>query len=206
LSVGGDYFDLIELGPDRASFIIADVSGKGLGAALLSSMLQGTFSALALGHEPARMFSHANQFVVDRTEVGRYATLFFGTLDALGRLQYINAGHLPPLLARSGGVELIFKADSLPLGLFPNAEFGPRFHRLDPGDTLVLYTDGITEAMDAEGNQFGIDRLQEVVMHNSKASVKALQGAILEAVDEFACGAHQADDITIFILRYMGTS
>jgi len=90
LSVGGDYFDLIELGPARTAFIIADVSGKGLGAALVSSLLQGTFSGLALGHEPAIMFNHANQFVIDRTEGARFATLFFGILDASGRLQYLQ--------------------------------------------------------------------------------------------------------------------
>lgn len=202
LSVGGDYFDLIELGPDRTAFVIADVSGKGLGAALVTSLLQGTFSAITLRPELPAIFEHANRFICDRTEVERYATLFFGTLTANGELQYVNAGHLPPLLIRSGHVETTFGAESMPLGLFPGTEYSTRCHKLGPGDTLILYTDGITEAMDAENNEFGIDRLRQVVTRHADRSVADLQTAILEALDEFARGTQQVDDITLLILRY----
>ena len=202
LSVGGDYFDLIELGPERTAFVIADVSGKGLGAALVTSMLQGTFSAITLRPELPAIFEHANRFICERAEVERYATIFFGVLTADGELQYVNAGHHPPILIRSGRVETDFKAESMPLGLFPDTVYPARCHKLNPGDTLIRYTDGITEAMDAGHNEFGIDRLRQVVTRHAGASVAELQTAILEELDEFARGAHQADDITLLILRY----
>ena len=202
LSVGGDYFDLIELGPERTAFVIADVAGKGLGAALVTSMLQGAFSAITLRPELPAIFEHANRFICEHAEVERYATIFFGVLTADGELQYVNAGHHPPILIRSGRVETDFKAESMPLGLFPDTVYPARCHRLNPGDTLILYTDGITEATDAGHNEFGIDRLRQVVTRHAGASVAELQTAILEELDEFARGAHQADDITLLILRY----
>jgi phosphoserine phosphatase RsbU/P len=202
LSVGGDYFDLIELGPERTAFVIADVSGKGLGAALVTSMLQGTFSAIILRPELPAIFEHANRFICEHAEVERYSTLFFGVLTADGELQYVNAGHHPPILIRSGRVETDFKAESVPLGLFPDTIYPARCHKLKPGDTLILYTDGITEAMDAGHNEFGIERFRQAVTRHAGASVAELQTPILEALDEFARGAQQADDITLLILRY----
>ena len=92
LAVGGDYFDLMEIGPGRTALVIADVSGKGLGAALVTAMLQGTFSAMTLGQEPSRVFSHVNRFICSHSEVGRFATLFFGILDETGKIEFINAG------------------------------------------------------------------------------------------------------------------
>lgn len=204
LSVSGDYFDLVELGLDRISFAIADVSGKGLGAALLTSMLQGTFSAITLRPELPVIFEHANRLICERAEMGQYATLFLGVLAADGELHYVNAGHLPPLLIRSGRVGTDLKAESMPLGLFHDTEYPVQCHKLSPGDTLILYTDGITEAMNAEGHEFGIERLHEVVTRNVERSVAELQTAILEAIDGFACGTAQADDITLLILRYCG--
>jgi sigma-B regulation protein RsbU (phosphoserine phosphatase) len=204
LSVGGDYFDLVELDPDRTAFVISDISGKGLSAALVASMLQGTFSAITLRPELPVLFQHANRFICEHAEMGRFATLFFGVLTADGELQYVNAGHHPPLLIRSGTVERVFKAESMPLGLFNDTEYPARCHKLSPGDTLILYTDGITEAMNAEGHEFGIERLHQVVAQNAERSVVDLQTAILEAVDEFAHAAQQADDITLLILRYQG--
>jgi sigma-B regulation protein RsbU (phosphoserine phosphatase) len=204
MSVGGDYFDVIELALDRTAFIIADVSGKGLGAALVTSTLQGTFSAVALEPEIRTLFRHANRFICEHSEVERYATRFFGTLGSVGSMQYINAGHLSPLLVRSGIVKPALESGSVPVGLFPDAEFTTCFHQLTPGDTLVLYTDGITEAMDTRENQFGIEHLQVVVAQQANGSVEDMQAAILVALDEFTYDAEQADDITLLILRYRG--
>jgi sigma-B regulation protein RsbU (phosphoserine phosphatase) len=204
LAVGGDYFDVMEIGPDRTAFLIADVCGKGLGAALLTTMLQGTFSAISLGQELARVCTHINGFICVHSEMERYATLFAGVLDTSGRLEYINAGHHSPLLVRPGKVETPFPAGCLPLGLIPEAEFKTSSVTLAPGDTLVLFTDGITEATDPKEEMFGSDRLRAVVAQHSSASLEELQASILAAVDEFSGGAYQADDITLLIVRYPG--
>jgi serine phosphatase RsbU (regulator of sigma subunit) len=206
LEVGGDYFDLMELGPTKTAFVIADVSGKGLGAALVMAMLQGNFSGMAMGSEPATVCAHVNRFICDRSGVHRYATLFFGLLDAGGSVEYINAGHPPPLLIRNGKVDVALPASSLPLGLLPEAEFQLTSFQLQPGDTLVFYTDGITEAIDKHNEQYGIERLQEVVERHPGASIEKLQQVILDAVFEFSRGAYQADDLTLLMLNYVGAT
>ena len=206
LAVGGDYFDLMELGPDRTAVVIADVSGKGLGAALVTAMLQGTFSAMTLGQEPSKVFAHVNRFICDHSGVDRYATLFFGILAKSGRLDYINAGHPPPLLVHEGKVASVFRADSFPLGMFPHAEFKPASHTLAPGDTLVLSTDGVKEAMNVEEEEFGMERFHEVVAQNHAAPLEELQASILSSVEKFTGGAAQADDLTLLILRYAGAN
>ncbi|HXE75845.1 MAG TPA: SpoIIE family protein phosphatase [Candidatus Xenobia bacterium] len=205
LEVGGDYFDLMELGPERTAFVIADVSGKGLGAALVMAMLQGNFSAMALGSEPAAVCAHVNRFICNRSGVQRYATLFFGILEASGKLDYINAGHPPPILIRNGSVSPALPASCLPLGLLPDAEFKDTTFQMQPGDTLIFYTDGITEAVNKQNEQFGVERLQEVVARHVHASIDKLQEAILAAVAEFSHGCYQADDITALIISYVGS-
>ncbi len=204
-AVGGDYFDLMELSPDRTAFVIADVCGKGLGAALVTAMLQGTFSAMTTGRDLAQVCAHVNRFICDRSEVQRYATLFFGILDATGRLEFINAGHPPPLLLRGGRVESVFAAKSLPVGLFPQTEFQAEISTLEPGDTLIFFTDGINEAMNHRRETFGMKRLKQAVESRANVGVEELRTGILAAIEEFTRGAPQADDITLLILQYRGT-
>ncbi len=204
LDVGGDYFDLMKISPDRAAFVIADVSGKGLGAALVTAMLQGTFSAMTLGQEPASVFTHINRFICEHSDMQRYATLFFGILDTDGRLVYVNAGHPPPLLVRNGSADLAFEASCPPIGLLPDAEFSTRTETLRPGDTLVLYTDGVTEAFNAAMEQFGLDRLQATVTAQAGNTVEELQNAVIKTVGDFIGDVNQADDFTLLILRYIG--
>ena len=204
LAVGGDYFDLMELSPERIAFVIADVSGKGVGAALVTALLQGTFSALTLGNDPLSVFAHVNRFICAHSELERYATLFFGVLDTAGRLEFINAGHPSPLLVRAGCVSSPFPAGCFPLGLFPQATFKTSSCILEPGDTLILFTDGITEAANQHDEQFRIERLQKVVERYSSAAIDELPTAILAAVEKFTCCAHQDDDLTLLIIRYQG--
>ena len=204
LAVGGDYFDLLELSRDRTGFVIADVSGKGLGAALVTSMLQGTLSAMTLGQQPDNVFNHVNRFICAHSQVERYATLFFGILDRSGQLEYINAGHLPPLRIHDGCAEFAFPSECLPVGLFSTAEFRTSSGALAPGDTLVLYTDGVNEAMNLQHEMFDLERLQDVVSRHATASVEDLQAAILGAVEEFTRGTYLADDLTLLIIRYHG--
>ena len=202
-SVGGDYFDVFPLGEKRTAFLIADVSGKGLGAALLTSMLQGVLSGMTLGTDPARLFNHLNRFLCDHAEVGRYATMFFGILDEQGALEYINAGHPSPILIRhSGNADEAFTEGSFPVGLVPEAEYTTARVKLEPGDTLVLFSDGVTEAMDPNEDFFGMPRLVKLLTGHNETPLDELQKLVLEAVENFARGASQADDLTLLLVRY----
>jgi phosphoserine phosphatase RsbU/P len=203
LSVGGDYFDVFPLSDNRTAFLIADVSGKGLGAALLTQLLQGALSGMTLGTDPARLFNHLNRFLCDHAEVGRYATMFFGILDERGGLEYINAGHPSPILIRHGGnAEEAFTEGSFPVGLVPEAEYATACVKLQPGDTLVLFSDGVTEAMDPKEDFFGMPRLKELLAGHCETPLDELQKLVLEAVENFARGASQADDLTLLFVRY----
>ena len=202
LSVGGDYFDVFRLDKNRTAFLIADVSGKGLGAALLTTMLQGALSGMTLGTDPARVFTHVNRFLCDHAEVGRYATMFFGILADNGTLEFINAGHPSPFLIRRGEAQEPFSEGSFPVGLVPEAEYVASKLKLEPGDTMVLFSDGVTEAMDPDEQLFGVPRLRAVLSGQPECPLEQLQKCVLEAVENFARGASQADDLTLLIVRY----
>jgi len=202
LSVGGDYFDVFPLENNRTAFLIADVSGKGLGAALLTTMLQGALSAMTLGTDPARVFNHVNRFLCDHAEVGRYATMFFGILDDDGNLEFINAGHPSPFLIRHGVAEEAFSEGSYPVGLVAEAEYTTARLKLEPGDTMVLFSDGVTEAMDPDEQLFGVPRLKELLTGMTECPLDQIQKCVLEAVENFARGASQADDLTLLVVRY----
>jgi len=205
LAVGGDYFDVFPLGENRTAFLLADVSGKGLGAALCTNLLQGALSAMSLGTDPARVFNHVNRFLCDHAEIGRYATMFFGILDDQGHLEYINAGHPSPFLIRNGVAEDVFTEGSYPVGLVPEAEYTTVCLKLEPGDTLLLFSDGVTEAMDPAEQLFGVPRLKEVLMGaGMQTPLDELQTKVLDAVENFAHGASQADDLTLLLVRYRG--
>jgi serine phosphatase RsbU (regulator of sigma subunit) len=206
LTVGGDYYDVMELGPGRTGFLIADVSGKGLGAALLTTMLQGAFSGMTIQQPPADVFGHINNFLCSHSGVERYATVFFAILSEDGRLEYINAGHPSPVLLRRGHAETPFAADSFPVGLIPDATYKLESRQLEPGDTLVLFSDGVTEAMDPEDNEFGNDRLKQTLEAQQRDAVEQVQADVLEAIKIFARGASQRDDITIVVARYCGAA
>jgi serine phosphatase RsbU (regulator of sigma subunit) len=202
LSVGGDYFDVFQIEEGRTAFLLADVSGKGLGAALLTTMLQGALSGMTLGTDPARVFNHVNRFLCDHAEVGRYATMFFGILDDSGKLEYINAGHPSPILMRGETAEEAFKEGSFPVGLVPEAEFSTTTLHLEPNDTLLLYSDGVTEAMDPDEQLYGTGRLRAVLMGKNEMALDDIQKTVLESVENFARGARQADDLTILLVRF----
>ena len=188
---------------DRTAFVIADVAGKGLGAALVTTMLQGSLAGVTLGADPLRVFQHVNDFLCDHSEVGRYATVFFGILDRAGNLEYLNAGHPSPLVVRRGEVKELFQEGSFPVGLIPEATFSLAHATLEPGDTLVLFSDGVTEAADTKDQLFGVPRLSEAVAGQSDAPLADLQKKVVDAVGTFARGASQADDITLLLIRYL---
>jgi sigma-B regulation protein RsbU (phosphoserine phosphatase) len=202
LTVGGDYFDVFPMSEDRTAFLIADVSGKGLGAALLTTMLQGALSGMSLGSDPARVFNHINRFLCEHAEVARYATMFFGVLDRDGGLEFINAGHPSPILIRGGKAEAPFTEGSFPVGLVPDANYVAAHRKLEPDDTLVLFSDGVTEAMDPDEQLYGVPRLLEALSGTLDAPLEQIQSSILESVQTFARGTRQADDLTLLVVRY----
>jgi phosphoserine phosphatase RsbU/P len=201
-AVGGDYFDVFPMSEDRTAFLVADVSGKGLGAALLTTMLQGALSGMTTGSDPVRVFNHINRFLCEHAEVGRYATMFFGILDRTGQLVFINAGHPSPLILRRGEVTELLSEGSFPVGLIPEANYTVATVNLQPSDTLILFTDGVTEAMDSEEQMFGVSRLQKVLTGQHNVPLEDLQKAILQSVETFSRGTSQTDDITVLLVRY----
>jgi phosphoserine phosphatase RsbU/P len=202
LGVGGDYFDVFPVSDERTAFLIADVSGKGLGAALLTTMLQGALSGMKMGADPASVFNHINRFLCEHSDVGRYATVFAGILDREGRLEFINAGHPSPLLLRGGEVLEPFSEGGFPVGLIAEAQYDVSCVTLRPDDVLVMFSDGVTEAENAEEDMFGISRLREVLAGQHDAPLAELQATILDSVLAFSRGAEQADDITLLLARY----
>jgi phosphoserine phosphatase RsbU/P len=200
--VGGDYFDVFPIDEDRVAFLIADVSGKGLGAALLTTMLQGALSGMSMGADPVKVFNHINRFLCRHAEVGRYATLFIGMLDGNGVFEYIKAGHPSPLLLRRGQTSELYTDGSFPVGLIPEAEYTATRMQLEPDDTLVLFSDGITEAEDPEHHLFEVSGLNQVLDGCHEKALDELQHSVLDAVHEFTRGASQSDDITLLVVRY----
>lgn len=202
LSVGGDYFDVFPMGEGRTAFLIADVSGKGLGAAVVATMLQGALSGMTMDIDPVRVFNHMNRFLCDHVEVGRYATMFFGMLDSTGHMEFINAGHPSPILIRKDRVEEAFTEGSYPVGLVPDAQYTAACLKLEPEDTLVLFSDGVTEAMDPDEQLFGVPRLRDVLAGKFDMQLEEVQKGVLEAVENFTRGARQADDLTLLLVRF----
>ena len=202
--VGGDYFDVFPMSDGRLALLIADVAGKGLGAALVTTMLQGALSGMTLGVDPVKVFNHLNQFLCDRASVARCATMFFGLLSPNGNLEYVRAGHPSPLLLRNGTVTELYNTGSLPIGLFENEAYESTRIQLQPGDTLLLYTDGVTEAEDKDRNLFQDARLKEAFGRHQGSSLEQLQEGIFNAIENFTGGATQSDDVTLLAVRYRG--
>jgi sigma-B regulation protein RsbU (phosphoserine phosphatase) len=150
------------------------------------------------------MLSRLNTFLSDRSDHGKYATLFYSKLDSSGRLTYANAGHCPPLLVRAAGVLEKLDTTGPPVGLIPGAGFGIQTCELMPEDRLVLYSDGVTEAQDPDGQFYGRKRLREAIQAAPKADSKQLHEAILKSLLAFTRGAEQSDDITLVVMEYRG--
>jgi sigma-B regulation protein RsbU (phosphoserine phosphatase) len=200
--VGGDYYDVFPLSDESTAFLVADVTGKGLGAALLTTMLQGALSGMSLGVSPEKVFNHVNHFLCGHASVGRCATMFIGRIDAEGMLEYLYGGHPSPLLIRDGKVSDLYTEGTLPVGLADEAVFEATRVRLEPNDVLVLFSDGIVEAANTQNELFGFERLNEIATQCARASIETVMKTILDAVENFSRGAGQADDLTLLIVRY----
>jgi sigma-B regulation protein RsbU (phosphoserine phosphatase) len=202
-AVGGDYFDVFPMGEERTAFVVADVAGKGLGAALVTTMLQGSLTGVGIGADPVLLFQHMNKFLCEHAEVGRYATVFFGIVDRAGNLEYLNAGHPSPIVMRGAQVNELFEAGSFPVGLVPEATYKTDHAKLEPGDTLVLFSDGVTEATDPAEQMYGVPRLCETLAGMQDVPLEQVQKKVVDSVNSFARGASQADDITLLLVRYL---
>jgi sigma-B regulation protein RsbU (phosphoserine phosphatase) len=167
-------------------------------------MLQGGFSGISLTPDLARLVGHLNRYVWGRSEPNRFATAFVGVLDEDGRLEYINAGHLPALLVRASGATIQLASDSLPIGVFPDTTFTSRQMTLAVGDTLVVFTDGVTEATNTADEEFGMARLTSLLAAHANGTVGESQDAVLAAVGRFSEGREQDDDMTLLVVRYIG--
>lgn len=200
--VGGDYYDVFPLSEDRTAVLIADVAGKGIGAALLTAVLQGALSGMTIGADPVQVFNHINQFLCEHSGTGRYATMFFATIARDGTLEYIPAGHPSPLLLRKGEVSELFDGGSFPVGLIDGAEFTSTKVQLEPDDTLVMFSDGVTEAEDKDRTLFGTERLCEALKGRQRDSIEDLRQHLLERIGQWSRGTAQSDDITMLIVRY----
>jgi len=203
--VGGDYYDVIPAGPHAWTAVVADVSGKGVSSALLASLLQGAF--LAVSHADTALhkrLERINEFLNERTAGEKYATVFYCLLERSGRLHYVNAGHCPPLIVRqAGGIESL-AATGPPVGLLESAEFAVSEIMLASGDKIVIYSDGVTEAQNLQGEFFGRQRLRQVVAEHHADACPALHEAVQNAVAAFTESAPQADDITLVAIEYRG--
>lgn len=202
--VGGDYYDVVAIGPETWSLVVADVSGKGVSSALLASFLQGAFLSASSTTDIPEVLSRINTFMNDRAEHGKYATMFYSKLDSSGRLTYANAGHCAPLLVRMTGEIEKLDATSPPVGLIADAPFELSHRDLKPGDRIVLYTDGVTEAQNDAGDFFGRKRLREAVQRAGGADCAELHATIQKAILDFTAGAEQADDLTLVVMEYRG--
>ena len=203
--VGGDYYDVIAVNDRCWGAVVADVSGKGVSSALLAALLQGALIP-AIDHADVltRRMERLNTFLIDRTGGEKYATVFYCLLDQSGRLDYVNAAHCPPIVVRPSGETAELEATGVPVGLLEGSRYELAGRQLSPGEKVVIYTDGVTEAQDARGAFFGRKRLFDLVRANAGASSSELHDAIQGAVREFTEGAPQSDDITLVVLDYRG--
>jgi sigma-B regulation protein RsbU (phosphoserine phosphatase) len=201
--VGGDYFDAHPVQENCWSAVVADVSGKGVSSALLASLLQGALIA-ASDHPDAMTLRmrRLNGFLLERTCGEKYATVFQSLLYRDGKLSYINAAHCPPLVIRANGALSELEATGMPVGMIEGAEFTLAEEHLAPGDKLLIYSDGVTEAQNPAGDFFGKKRLREVVTACAAQGAAAVHDAVQEAVTAFTGGAAQSDDITVLVLEY----
>jgi serine phosphatase RsbU (regulator of sigma subunit)/pSer/pThr/pTyr-binding forkhead associated (FHA) protein len=207
LSVGGDCFDVFELSGGRYGFFIGDISGKGISAALLATLLQGVFfTTAALDIPLTETVKRVNKYLCERSIEERYATLFYGVLDPSGQLEYVNAGHVPPLLRRADGSLDALQAESVPVGMFADAVFLSSTIQLAPNDVLVIYTDGVTEASNIQNELFDETRLRTILQAFTGASGNDLAVAIQKGMREFTQGAPQNDDITMLVVTHRGIS
>jgi serine phosphatase RsbU (regulator of sigma subunit)/pSer/pThr/pTyr-binding forkhead associated (FHA) protein len=202
-AIGGDFFDYLTFADGRPAFAVGDVSGKGAPAALLTAVIQGVLAAqtTTAGGGPASTLSRINEVLIRRAIEARFVTMFLASLTPDGELTYCNAGHNPPFLLGRGTVRRL-TTGGLISGLFPSATYEQESLQLRPGDLLVIFSDGISEAMNAADEEFGDDRILASLQSGPGDEVQAVLDRLVGTVREFAAGTVQSDDMTAVVMRY----
>jgi len=203
LGVGGDYYDVIDLGEGRVGLAVGDVSGKGISAALLMASLRASLRGVTLDgpRDFAKLMHKVNRLVYEASASNRYATFFFASYDPATRsLESVNAGHNPPVVLR-GNETIRLEADGPVVGLLPFAPYTEQAIVLEPGDVLLLYTDGISEAMTKDDEEWGEDRMIVAARAAQYRSAGEVLDTIFAAADTFTAGAPQHDDMTLLVLK-----
>jgi len=201
--IGGDYYDFIPRENGKMMVALGDVSGKGAAAALLMSSLHAAMHAQVTAGTPlAEMLVSINTYLSENTPTNRFITLFAAELDpSCGVLSFINAGHNPPLIGRADGTVELLGSGGLPLGIMPFAQYDLGSAQLDPGDVLVIYSDGVSEANNLAEDEFGMERLEQVVAQNISQTATGLRDKVESALSKFTGTAAPNDDITLVIVK-----
>jgi serine phosphatase RsbU (regulator of sigma subunit)/catechol 2,3-dioxygenase-like lactoylglutathione lyase family enzyme len=202
-TVGGDYYDFLDLGNRRLGLVLADIAGKGMGAALLMANLQAALRSqcATAWEQPERLLRSVNQLLYENTAEGDYATLFFAAYDDDTRkLRYSNCGHPPALLARGQNGWERLGATCTVVGLFEQWDCAMEEREMAPGDAILLYTDGVTEAVNGEGEEFGEERLLQATRQHRELSLPEMLGAVADQARKFS-PHEQADDITLIAAK-----
>jgi serine phosphatase RsbU (regulator of sigma subunit) len=203
-SIGGDFFDFTERIDGSFGFAVGDVSGKGPAAALLTAKIQGLFTAQSDLPSPAETIRIVNRGLTRRAVEAKYATVFHAVLNGAGTLTYCNAGHNPPLLYGPGGLRRL-ESGGMPVGFFEHAPYEDETEQMQPGDVLIVYSDGVTEALDIEGQEFGEERLITILKDRHAEHATSILEGIVEGVRAFARGAAQYDDVTAMVVKFTGS-
>ncbi len=204
LEVAGDYYDIIQEKKDQLGLVIADVTDKGMPASLFMVFARSALRSTAdRAFSPARWITRANRLISSESDQGFFVTLFYARLKPeSGELTYVNAGHNPPILYRSGINKTgLLTRTGMALGVDEDDAYEQRSLQLSPGDLILFYTDGITEAFGRDGGQFGQQRLEEVVLRCRNSPAAELVRALEEALSEFTAGATPSDDVTLMVLK-----
>ena len=200
--VGGDYYDYFTLDGERMAVAVADVSGKGAGASLLMASVRAWLRARAGSGSPAEVVACLNQFVLESTQANKYVTLFYGELDPVARtLSYVNAGHIPPFVLSSDGGRARLGEGGPVLGVIEGAVYEEGRIELKPGDLVAIVTDGVTEAEDSEGRQFGEPRVFDEAGPALRLSADEALQVIRRAVETWAAPVGCSDDLTMLMLK-----
>ncbi|MEA2166584.1 MAG: phosphoserine phosphatase RsbU/P [Thermoanaerobaculia bacterium] len=202
-TVGGDYYDVIDVGPNRLAICLADVSGKGIAAALIMSNVQAAVRALvSSGLVPERLVTALNRLLHQRLRTQSFVTMFFGVLDTIcGQLTFVNAGHNPPILSREGGGMVRLEPTGPVAGIFAEATYRAVTIALGDRDRLVIYSDGVTEYENYAGEQFGEARLREILMGEAGKPAEETCHAIIDGLHAFGGDRTYGDDVTILVVR-----
>ena len=201
--VSGDYYDWVRIYDDQIGLVIADVSGKGVPAALLMAFLRASLRAAThIGYSPHISMAKVNYLLWESIERNQFVTAFYGILDVTNKtLTYTNAGHNPPILLKQNGDLSFIDRGSIPLGMFRDTRYHEYYLTTEPGDVLMLYTDGVTEAQNPQGEEFGRERLAQAVKTNRQLGASELITAVHTEVLEWTDGRGATDDVTFFVIK-----